>query len=145
MTPRQQADFATTVVITGVGVEQTIVSAPRTLAGLRGLVRGKPSSASLSFNDTQVQSQMAQHGHEFGASGSPGSPSARIEYMSTLVDHVDATGTTRLPGTFRGQPAIHYVDPEYGLNVFTTPEGAFWGAWRLSPVQIENIILRGSL
>ena len=50
-----------------------------------------------------------------------------------------------IEGTYRGVSAIHYLDPETGLNVFTTPEGGFWGAWQLSPDQIENVILRGSL
>jgi hypothetical protein len=45
-----------------------------------------------------------------------------------------------------GDPRVkHYLDPETGLNVFTTPQRGFWGAWQLGREQIENVILRGSL
>jgi hypothetical protein len=52
--------------------------------------------------------------------------------------------TTQIAGTYRGAPAIHYLDPETDLNVFTTPEGLL-GAWRLGLEQIENVMLPGNL
>jgi hypothetical protein len=65
--------------------------------------------------------------------------------MSRLVDHIDAPGTTSIQGTYRGMDAVHYVDPETRLDVFTTPDGGFWGAWRLGVDQLENVLLRGAL
>jgi hypothetical protein len=53
--------------------------------------------------------------------------------------------TRRIVGSYRREPAIHYLDPQSGLNLFTTAEGGFWGAWRLSRVQIENVVRSGSL
>jgi titin len=104
------------------------------------------ASEGLSFTDTQVQSQLAQHGGAFGFGGAnPGSEAVRLDYISRLVDHIDSPDTTMIEGTYRGAPAIHYIDPATGLNVFTTPEGGVWGAWQLSPAQIENVVLRGSL
>jgi hypothetical protein len=65
--------------------------------------------------------------------------------MSRLVDHIDSPGTTRIVGTYRGQPAVHYVDPETGLDVVTTPNRGFWVAWQLGPAQVENVVERGNL
>lgn len=68
----------------------------------------------------------------------------RADFLSRLVDHEGAPGTARVEGTYREQLAVHYVDPESGLDVVSTREG-FWAAWRLGPAQIENVILRESL
>lgn len=100
-----------------------------------------PASSGLSFNEYRLQSQLAEHGDHFRMTGE----NSTMDYMSRLTDHFDAPGTTRIEGSYRGRPAIHSIDTEFGFNVFTTPEGGFWGAWRLSPDQIENVVLRGSL
>ncbi len=101
-------------------------------------------STGLSFSETQLQSQLQQHGPDWGMTGG-NTAAARQDFMSTLVDHVDSLGTTRIDGLYRGNPARFYVDPEYGLNVVTSPEGGFMAGWRLGPEQIWNTIVRGRL
>jgi hypothetical protein len=113
---------------------------------LFGAALEEDASVGLSFTDRQLQSQLAQHGPDWGFPGTISNDVAtRQDFLSVLLDHIDSSGTTRIEGTYRGDPAVHYIDPETGLNVFTTSDGGFWGAWRLSPAQIENVILRGSL
>jgi hypothetical protein len=107
-------------------------------------VAAEEARTGLSFTDTQVQSQLAQHGGDFGLQGA-NNAAGRLDYISRLVDHIDAPGTTQITGTYRGAPAVHYLDPETGLNVFTTPEGGVWGAWQLGPEQVESVMLRGNL
>jgi RHS repeat-associated protein len=102
------------------------------------------ASKGLSFTERQLQSQLAQHGEDFGITGANNTAN-REQYMSRLVDHIDSSNTTRIVGTYRGAPAIHYIDPEYGLDVVATPDGGFWAAWQLSPTQIQNVVERGSL
>ena len=112
------------------------------------IVNGPGGSANvskgISFTERQLQSQLAQHGEDFGVSGSNNTAN-RERYMSRLVDHIDSPNTTRIVGTYRGASAVHYIDPEYGLDVVTTPEGGFWVAWQLSPTQVRNVVERGSL
>jgi RHS repeat-associated protein len=134
--------------LAGVGKSFAVASV---FVGVGGLVRGgisllaaEDASMGMSFTDSQVQSQLAQHGGDFGFKGA-NNVAGRLDYISRLVDHVDAPGTTRIVGTYRGEGAIHYVNPETGLNLFTTPQRGFWAAWQLGPEQVENVILRGSL
>ena len=123
------------------------------LKGLRGARIGSSAEAAdvvapgrstgLSFNESQLQHEFV-HAPDFGVGGTS-TGASRLEFMSEIVDHVDAPRTTVIEGTYHGQPVVHYVDPETGVNVFTTPEGGFWGAWRLSSEQIWDVIVRGSL
>jgi hypothetical protein len=43
---------------------------------------------------------------------------------------MDAPSTTHIEGTYRGQPGIHFLDPENRLNVSPRPKGDSVGAWR---------------
>jgi RHS repeat-associated protein len=114
------------------------------VARIAGQVATKDASVGLSFTERQLQSQLAQHGDVWGIDGVPNTSATRAEFLSRLVDHIDDAGTTRIEGTFRGQRVVHYVN-DHGLNVFTTPEGGFWGAWRLNAEQLSNVLMRGSL
>jgi RHS repeat-associated protein len=106
----------------------------------------EPLSTGLSFNDRQLQSQMAQHGEDFGFdSHAAGKPAARQDYMSALVDHIESPSTLRIPGTYRGDPATSYVDVATRRVVVVQPEGGFWVAWKLSEDQLWNLLKSGDL
>ena len=91
-----------------------------------------------------MQSQLAQHGEDFGFRAA-NNASGRGDYIARLVDHMKSPGTIRVEGTYRGVPAVHYIDPETELDVATTANGDFWVAWQLSPDQIWNVLMRASL
>jgi RHS repeat-associated protein len=101
------------------------------------------SEAGLTFSEPNLQSQLAKHGPDWGFADTDGV--TPLDFLSRLSDHIDAPSTTRIEGTYRGQPASHFLDPESRLNVFTTAEGGYWGAWRLGEEQLLNVLLRGRL
>jgi hypothetical protein len=59
--------------------------------------------------------------------------------------HVEAETTLAIPGTYRGEPVMHFVNPQTGLNVRRDVQNAFVSGWRLTPVQLANVLTRRSL
>ena len=59
--------------------------------------------------------------------------------------HVEDETTVVIPGTYRGEPVTHFVNPQTGLNVMRDAQHAFVSGWRLTPVQLANVLSRGSL
>jgi hypothetical protein len=93
----------------------------------------------LSFTERQLQHEFV-HAADFGVAGSS-TAATRADFLSALVDHIDDPTTQRTVGWFgrSQQPAVHYFNPNTGLNVFTDVSGGFWGAWRLGPGQIRSL------
>jgi RHS repeat-associated protein len=112
--------------------------------GGQGDLGGDLGDPPITFTDKKLQSQLAQHGADFGITG-PNNAAARAAFRQAIVKHVTSPDTTRIVGSYRGQPAIHYVNPQTGLDVFTKPNGEFWGGWQLNPGQLTNVLARGSL
>jgi hypothetical protein len=59
--------------------------------------------------------------------------------------HVEAATTLMIPGTHRGEPVTHFVNPQTGLNVMRDAQNAYVSGWRLTPVQLANVLTRRSL
>jgi Colicin D len=59
--------------------------------------------------------------------------------------HVQDETTLVIPGTYRGEPVTHFVNPQTGLNVMRDAQDAFVSGWRLAPVQLANVLTSGSL
>ena len=59
--------------------------------------------------------------------------------------HVEDETTEVIPGTYRGEPVTHFVNPQTGLNVMRDAQHAFVSGWRLTPGQLANVLSRGSL
>jgi hypothetical protein len=59
--------------------------------------------------------------------------------------HVDDETTLMIPGTYRGDQATHFVNPQTGLNVMRDAQDAFVSGWRLTPAQLANLLSRKSL
>ena len=59
--------------------------------------------------------------------------------------HIEDETTLMIPGTYRGEPVTHFVKPQTGLNVMRDMQGAFVSGWRLTLVQLTNVLVRGSL
>lgn len=59
--------------------------------------------------------------------------------------HVEDGTTLVISGTYRGEPVTHFVNPQTGLNVMRDAQHAFVSGWRLTSVQLANVLTRGSL
>lgn len=59
--------------------------------------------------------------------------------------HVTSGRTQEILGQYRGKPAIHFLDPETGLNVVTDTAGSFVTGWKLSVQQLEDVLTKGWL
>jgi hypothetical protein len=65
--------------------------------------------------------------------------------QNALESHITAPGTNRFPGTYRGDPVIHNLDPSTGLNVIQSPTGQLVSGWRLSADQLRHVLENGKL
>lgn len=66
-------------------------------------------------------------------------------FERAMRTHVEDETTLMIPGTYRGEPVTHFVNPQRGLNVMRDAQHAFVSGWRLSPVQLANVLSRGRL
>jgi Colicin D len=66
-------------------------------------------------------------------------------FERTMRAHVEDKTTLVIPGTYRGEPVTHFVNPQTGLNVMRDPQNAFVSGWRLTSVQLANVLTRRSL
>ncbi|MES2930368.1 MAG: colicin D domain-containing protein [Patescibacteria group bacterium] len=57
----------------------------------------------------------------------------------------NSAGVQAINGTYRGQSVIHYLNPNTGLNVISSPSGQFISGWKLNPVQLKNVLEHGGL
>ncbi len=88
--------------------------------------------------------QKFKHAADFGVSGNYNTAN-RVAFGRAINQHVNKSGTRAIPGTYRGNPVTHYLDPKTGLNAMADESGAFVSGWRLSGEQLQNVIQRGSL
>lgn len=52
-------------------------------------------------------------------------------FRNALDTHIDAPGTSPYPGN----PVVHHLDPQTGLNVIVSPAGELISGWQLSADQ----------
>lgn len=102
-----------------------------------------PKQVSIQFERKQLQAKY-KHAKDFGVD-EPWNKNAAAAYQSSLESHVQNPSTVRIPGTYRGDPVIHYLNPSTGLNVVTDTSNNFISGWRLNPSQVSNVQNRGSL
>jgi hypothetical protein len=58
---------------------------------------------------------------------------------------VTDSGTVRVTGTYRGNPAILNYNPTTAQVVVQATDGTFISGWQMSPAQLQNVITRASL
>jgi hypothetical protein len=97
----------------------------------------------LGFTRSQLQHGF-KHAKDFGVGGNANNKTLS-EFSSALQSHVDAAGTRAIQGTYRGNPAMHHVDPSTGLNVIRDSSGNFLSGWKLSPQQLQHVLTTGKL
>jgi RHS repeat-associated protein len=98
----------------------------------------------LKFTTSSLQHTYSNHAADFGFTGNWNKAAGDL-FKKALAAHVGAPDTSRIAGTFRGNPAIHNVDPATGIDVIQDPAGELVSGWRLNPQQLWNVLTRGSL
>lgn len=96
---------------------------------------GEGQKGTVNFDSSQLQHEY-KHAQDFGINGNMNKINLDA-FKAKLQAHIDAHGPG-ISGTYRKGPAIHYLDRSTGLNVFTRPDGTFWGAWKLTPGQLAH-------
>lgn len=85
-----------------------------------------------------------KHAEDFGVPGNWNKSNGQA-LQDALEGHIAAPGTSRFPGTYRGDSVIHNLDPVTGLNVIQTPSGQLVSGWRLNADQLRHVLENGKL
>jgi Colicin D len=104
---------------------------------------GPASTGGMDFTRSQLQ-HAYKHADDFGVTGNANNAKL-AEFQTAIEAHVRAPGTMAIPGTYRGLPVTHFVDPNTGLNVIRNAAGNFLSGWKLNPPQLQNVLGRGKL
>jgi len=118
---------------------------PRGAAGPTAGGGTATATATREITTTPVQLQSKfKHAADFGVEGNY-SPANGQAFESAIKAHVQSPGVRVIEGTYRGNPARIFLDPDTGLAVVTKPSGEFVSGWRLSAPQLEKVLASGSL
>jgi hypothetical protein len=97
----------------------------------------------ITFNPRQLQRKF-KHAVDFGVRGKYSRQQATM-FERAIRAHVEDETTLMIPGMYRGESVTHFVNPQTGLNVMRDMQGAFVSGWRLTRVQLANVLVRSSL
>jgi RHS repeat-associated protein len=103
----------------------------------------KTSSNVLLNTSRQLQAKF-NHAGDFGVVGNYSKANAG-KFSSAINQHINSAGVQTINGTYRGQSVIHYLNPNTGLNVISSPSGQFISGWKLNPAQLQNVLKHGGL
>ena len=96
----------------------------------------------------RMSDEGVMHAEDFGISG-PYNKATRQAFMRAVGRFVNSPDTEVVEGTFRGQSAIHYVNPSTGLHASfasTGPNvGEYLGGWKSSGDQLAYLLGQGKL
>ena len=99
--------------------------------------------ASFSADPSQLQAKF-KHADDFGVK-EPWNKKALAQFERAVANHVNDPATQVINGTYRGNPVVHHLNPQTGLNVMTDTGGRFISGWKLNAQQLQNVLSRGSL
>jgi len=102
------------------------------------------SSRVLNYTQKSLQKKYMKHAADFGITDN-WNKAAAGKFSSTINQHINSPGIKVIQGTYKNQPAIHYLNPNTGLNVISRPNGQFWSGWKLGPQQLEGVLNNGTL
>jgi hypothetical protein len=97
----------------------------------------------IRFAARQLQRKF-KHAADFGVTGKYSRQQAAM-FERAMRAHVEDETTLMIPGTYRGEAVTHFVNPQTGLNVMRDAQNAFVSGWRLTPIQLANVLTRRSL
>jgi hypothetical protein len=88
------------------------------------------------------------HAEDFGVSG-PYNKANGGAFVNAISRFVKSPDTQVLDGTFRGERAIHYVNPDTGLHASFAARGSnvgeYLGGWKSSGDQLRYLLEQGKL
>jgi RHS repeat-associated protein len=115
-------------------------------AGATAAARGTQGVLSriVHFTQRNLQKGFTKHGADFGLSGK-WNPNRAVEFSRAVNQHINRPGIRTIAGTYRGNPATHYLDPKTGLNVIADPAGNYVSGWRLGAEQLKSVRTTGRL
>lgn len=90
-----------------------------------------PENIQIAFNKGQLQ-HAYKHAGDFGVVGNA-NKAKLVEFEVAVQKHIAAPGAKLIEGTYRGNPATHFVDPNTGLNVIRDSSGNFLSGWKAKP------------
>ncbi|WP_350024124.1 colicin D domain-containing protein [Pseudomonas protegens] len=97
----------------------------------------------MAFNKGQLQ-HAYKHAGDFGVVGNANKKTI-AEFEVAVQKHIAAPETKLIEGTYRGNPATHFVDPNTGINIIRDPSGNFLSGWKLNPQQLLHVVKSGKL
>ena len=97
----------------------------------------------ITFDPRQLQRKF-KHAGDFGVMGKHSRQQATM-FERAIRAHVEDETTRMIPGTYRGEPVTHFVNPQTGVNVIRDVQNAFVSGWCLTPAQLVHVLTRGSL
>lgn len=88
--------------------------------------------------------QGVMHAADFGVSG-PYNKASGQAFIGAIERFTKSPGTIQVRGTFRGQDAVHYVDPDTGLHASFAANGEYLGGWKSDGDQLTYLLQQGKL
>ena len=120
------------------------LSAPIERALVRlGVKEAEADLPELLTNAKQLQKKF-KHAADFGVEGNYNAANA-AKFEQKVREFIDAPGTTRITGTYRGDPAVLSYSPTTSQVVVQDASGTFVSAWKMTPAQLQHVIQSGSL
>jgi hypothetical protein len=120
------------------------LSAPIERALVRlGVKEADAELPELLTNARQLQKKF-KHAADFGVEGNY-NPANAAAFEQKIREFLGAPGTTRITGTYRGDPAVLSYSPTTSQVVVQDASGNFVSAWKMTPAQLQHVIESGSL
>ncbi len=98
----------------------------------------------LGFTQRNLQKGFTKHGADFGLTGK-WNPARAADFSRAANQHINAPGVRAITGTYRGNPATHFLDPKTGVNVTADPAGNYVTGFKLGAEQLESVLTTGRL
>lgn len=98
----------------------------------------------LGFTQRNLQKGFTKHGADLGLTGN-WNPARAADFSRAVNQHINAPGVRAITGTYRGNPATHFLDPRTGVNVIADPAGNYVSGWKLGAEQLESVLTTGRL
>lgn len=118
---------------------------PANAAATTGASSGASQTSTVLLRTSRnLQKFFGKHGADFGLSGK-WNPSRAADASRAIHQHINNPGVRSIQGSYRGNPATHYLDPNTGLNVVADSAGNFVTGYRLGSGQLTDLLATGHL
>jgi hypothetical protein len=97
----------------------------------------------MKFHPRQIQRKF-KHALDFGVTENYNQINAAA-FQAALQKHVANKNTQVIKGTYRGKPAMLYVNPNTRQTVIEDALGNFVSGWKLSKEQLQYVLIDGKL